>query len=310
MEGALRRGAGHGEQALGAAEGVGDVEHLGHRHEDRARLTHHREGHVDLRQAARLGVTDLAVEGGGELALEVGEHRGEVAGEGVVGLVRQRQQAQLAAQLVVLPVQRGVERDVDPDQADLDGRLAGRLGCVGVVLVDHPLRRALVAHLLRRLEPHDLAVGLDGRAPGQGALGHDREAASEGEEQVEVVEVERRRWHRRSRRPVDDLDAGVAGGAAHAHLVGGLAVEDRVGDQLGDAQLGALDEVGSVEPPADVADPAARVSSGARRRRQRQLGAQRHWDSFRGGWVVQWSLITRPSGGSNLDNTIVSRESG
>ena len=223
VQGALGCGARHGQQALGAAEGVGDVEHLGHGHEDRAGLRHHREGHVDPGQRVTLGVADLAVEGVGELALEVGEHRGEVAGERVVGLVRQREQPQLAAQLVVLPLERGVERDVDGEQADLDGRVAGRLRGVLVVDVDHPLRTALVAHLGRGLEPDDLAVRLDRRAPGDRALRDHGESAPEGQQQVEVVADERGGWHRRAGRAVDDLDARVAGGAAHAHLEGRIA---------------------------------------------------------------------------------------
>ena len=117
MQRPLARRACHRQQALGPAEGVGDVEHLGHGHEDGAGLADHGERDVHPGQPACLGIDDLLAEGVGELALEVREHRGQVAGQRVVGLVRERQQAQLAAELVVLPPERGVERDVDGEQA-------------------------------------------------------------------------------------------------------------------------------------------------------------------------------------------------
>jgi hypothetical protein len=110
--------------------------------------------------------------------------------------VRERQQAQLAAQLVVLPLQRGVEREVDAEEPYVDRALAGRLGRGAVVVVDDPLDRPGVAHLGRGLEPDDLAVGLDRRSPGDGALGDHRQPATEGEQQVEVVALDRAGRHR------------------------------------------------------------------------------------------------------------------
>ena len=51
-------------------------------------------------------------------------------------------------------------------------------------------------------------------------------------------------------------------------LIGGAAVEERVGDQLGDAELGALDEVGAVDVVAGVDHPAACFLHAARARAQ------------------------------------------
>ena len=85
-------------------------------------------------------------------------------------------------------------------------------------------------------------------------------------------------------------------------LNGAVGVQDGVGHQLGDAELGALHEVVALEPRGHVAHPAPGVGRSARRRRQGQLGAQRHWDSFRGGGQSSGAMVTRARGSSNLDD--------
>ena len=55
--------------------------------------------------------------------------------------------------------------------------------------------------------------------------------------------------------PSRDLDARVLAGAAHPHRDRGLGVQQGVGDQLGDAQLGALDELGATDVTAQSRPP-------------------------------------------------------
>ena len=101
------RACGQGQQPLGAAEGVGEVEHLEHRHEDRGGLGDHRERQVDSWPASALGARSIcSAKAVGELALEAGEHRGQVGGQRVGVLVGEGQQPQLAAQVGVLVAQR------------------------------------------------------------------------------------------------------------------------------------------------------------------------------------------------------------
>jgi len=71
------------------------------------------------------------------------------------------------------------------------------------------------------------------------------------------------------------LDPGVLAGAADPDQDRGLGVEQRVGDQLGDAQLGALDEIGPVDVRAGVDHPTTCVLHATGTRAQRQ------------GWPVQ-----------------------
>ena len=122
-----------------------------------------------------------------QVALERAEQVGEVLGERVVGLVGQRQQPDLAAQLAVVALE--VDEHPQRDAADVDAdlvrrRRAGRPGgrLAGDDALDH-----LVAGLGRRVEPDDLAVVLDLDAPGRRAAGDDAQAAAEGEQQVVVV---------------------------------------------------------------------------------------------------------------------------
>ena len=86
-------------------------------------------------------------------------------------------------------------------------------------------------------------------APGLAGAGHDAEPATEGRELVEelLADLERREGRRVGRR-VAHLDARVAPVPRSRTVTGGLAVEDRVGDDLGQGQLGVLAQLG----PADL----------------------------------------------------------
>ncbi|UUZ57602.1 hypothetical protein [Nocardioides sp. B-3] len=117
------------------------------------------------------------------------------------------------------------------------------------------------------LEPHDLAVGLHRRTPGDGGHRDHRQATTEGGR--EVVGVDRAGGgHRRRRRTVQHLDAGMGRGAAHAHGDRCHAVQDRVGHQLRGAELGTLDRVVTAELAANARDPSPRVGGRTRGLRQ------------------------------------------
>ena len=86
------------------------------------------------------------------------------------------------------------------------------------------------------------------RAPGHRAHRDDRRAPARRSRAGR-----RRRWRPsgegrgRLGGAVAHLDAGVLEGAAHPHGDGGRGVQEGVGDQLGDAELGALDEIGAAD---------------------------------------------------------------
>jgi hypothetical protein len=148
----------------------------------------------------------------------------------------------------------------------------------------------VVARLRGRHEPDELAVLLDLDAPRGGAARHDAQAAPEREHQVVVVRGTGRRHLGQLDRPVADLDAGVLTGAADADAQGRSRVQQRVGDELGDTQLGALDEVAAGDVMAGADHPAACILHAAGTRAQGQgWPVQRH-----GGLHEERRLAAKP----------------
>ena len=131
-----------------------------------------------------------------------------------------------------------------------------------------------------------------------------------------------RRWVgeicQRLERPdlIECAELGVSELVANAILHAAAPYKVRVRATATHPRIEVMD--GSTRPP----EPPSRVESaeldllltfgrGARRGRQRQLGAQRHWDSFRGrGWTVQRGDHCPCTGVQTSTTTIVSRESG
>jgi hypothetical protein len=62
----------------------------------------------------------------------------------------------------------------------------------------------------------------------------------------------------------------MGGRSTESHGEGRLGVEQGVGDELGDTELSALDQLGTTDATARVAHPAARVLDGSRTRAERQ----------------------------------------
>ncbi len=112
-----------------------------------------------------------------------------------------------------------------------------------------------------RGEPDGLAVLLDLGAPRVTAAGDDAQAAAEGEQQVVGLGLVQRlaRQDRRLDGGVVHLDPRVLDGAAHPDRDRRLAVQQRVGDELRDPQLGALGELGTPDLRAQLGHPAACV---------------------------------------------------
>ena len=106
-----------------------------------------------------------------------------------------------------------------------------------------PSRWSSNAGVAARLEPHRLAAAVVGEV-GAPAARHHRDQVEPAPERghVDVVDLLGLRGDRcalrRHGRGVDDLDAGVVDGAAHADRQRRLGVDQRVGDQLGDARAG------------------------------------------------------------------------
>src|SRR6476661_4925307 len=281
LEALLLGGPGERQQPLLAAERVGQVEQLHEAADGRGRVPRHRDVQVGggrtggERPLDRVGADALA-----QVALEGAEEVGEALGQRVVALVREREQAHLAPQLAVV----ALELDERPqrDAEDLDAHLVGGRG--GVHLhgrAGDGARHGGVAGVRGGCEPDGLAVLVEVDAPRVRAAGHDAEPAAEGEQQVVLAGGVHGRHDRGLGRAVAHLDARVLAGAAHPHAQRRLGVEQRVGDELGDAELGALDEVLATDVQAGVDDPAACVLDAAGSRAQGQGGpAQWHGRNF------------------------------
>ena len=152
------------------------------------------------------------------------------------------EQAELAAQLGAVAERALQEVGRDMDEVD-DHRLAVAVRRLRVVVV--PAEEDAGDRRGRRDrggdEPDQLAGAVALGAPGLAGAGHDAEAAPERRQLVEelLTDLERREGGRVGR-GVADLDAWMAPGAPEAHRDRGVAVEDRVGDDLGQGQLGVL----------------------------------------------------------------------
>ena len=158
-----------------------------------------------------------------QVALERAEEVGEVLGERVVGLVGQRQQPDLAAQLAVV----ALELDEHPQRYadDVDAHLVGRRAAGG----RRSARRSPRPRPGRRparsagREPDGLAVLLEVDAPRGRAARDDAEAAAEGEQQVVLVRRPSVGISGSSRRAVVDLDARVLAVPRTRTVSGGTA---------------------------------------------------------------------------------------
>ncbi len=262
----LLRGRGQREQPLGAAELVGEleqVEELGHGVGRSRRHPEHEVRPVDP-------VGDRILEGLEAAHRQVDlvdalEQLGQALRHRVVRLVGQREQPQLAADLPVVPPE--VRDELDRHRVEHHGlvvvgddRRAARRVVAGHV-DDRGGRR--LGHLLVGLEPDDLAVVADVDAPGQGAHRDQSEAPAERGEQLVLV------GHPRvdgGHHPgaVGDLEPRVVEGAGNPHRHRGLAVEDGVGDELGDRQLSRLRELRATYFTAHVTGPATCLLHGSR----------------------------------------------
>ena len=113
-----------------------------------------------------------------------------------------------------------------------------------------PRAPSCVGEVGRRGEPDDLAVVLDLGAPGVRATRHDAQARGRTVSSTSLCRrsQRRRRGQHRRRRPSRRAPRRAgAPGAPHPDRDGRLAVQQRVGDQLGDPELGALGELGAAD---------------------------------------------------------------
>ena len=139
-------------------------------------------------------------------------------GDRVVGLVGQREQPHLAAQLAEVALEGLVRaRRGRRGRARVTGSAGGAAGHLVETPVMTPSTPSSLGEAGGRGEPDDLAVGLDLGAPGVGGARHDAQPAPEGEQQVVLVAGPRRGagQHGALARGVAHLDARVLAGAAH-----------------------------------------------------------------------------------------------
>ena len=198
------------------------------------------------------------------LLLDAQGQLGQLGGDRVVVAVVEGQQPQLAAQVLVpdAVVREDLHRHAEQADADHLLRLLGageQLVDVLAEVEDHRRRGGRVVlgdvAVRARLEPDHLALRRDLRAPGGGVHGHDPEAPPDGGHQPRLVgHVAQGRG---SHRVVVHLDARVLGRAAEPDRDRRVGVQDRVRDQLGDAQLGGVHQVGAADPGQPTDDPGA-----------------------------------------------------
>ena len=261
-----------------------------------------------LARAASICSTPMPV---AQLPVERAEEVGEALGQGVVGLVRERQQPHLAAQLAEVLLEADEERQrarprtwtrtrlvrsaprgagswskpvIDAGERPSPSRTP-RPGANQTTLpsssISAPQASAQRATMLRPRPKVSSRSSVSGRSRARsGRIGA-------------------------STRAVAHLDARVLGGAAHPHRDRRLAVQQGVGDQLGDAQLGALRQLVAGRSPCTGSPP-----SGVRPARRGDLRPGSGRGRLSGtGWLQrgsrQWSgsverLSTRSGGRPNL----------
>ena len=246
-----------------AAERVGEVEQLEQTPEPQLGVDRCLDVEVEVGAAGVQCLEQrLATELAAEVAGDRGEEEGEVGGDGVGVLVGERQQPQLTTQLGAVGERalQQVCRHVQQVDDDLLAVAEGRL--VRLVVPAERGRRAPVPPAGSRSGRTTPACPSPSRSAPQASL----ELATMPSPRPKVGSSSRNSWPTSSAGKAGgsedasrDLDPRVAAGAAQPDRHRRAAVQDGVGDDLGQCQLGVLAQLGAADLGTHPGHPAARL---------------------------------------------------